>query len=153
MNVTAIKKIQDYETDMSEEYLLLSLVSYLKYYPPYTKYIQNTFSDLLDKKLKFPKIIFSQKTFNFEPNLKFEELNNKISQINKDKKTTKTKKEIKVEKLKDNSKSVKGSLSELLENSEKTNSNSLFDEQNKSKDNKIIETKLIDTLNNELSIN
>jgi hypothetical protein len=95
LNVTAIKKIQDYETDMREENLLLCLLSDLKYYPPYTKYIQNTFSDLLDKKLKFPKIIVSQKTFNFEPNLKFEELNNKITQINKDKKSTKTKKKLK----------------------------------------------------------
>ena len=94
-NITAIKKIQDYDKDMSEEYLLLSLLSELKYYPPYTKYIQNTFSDLLDKKFKFSTIIFSTKTFNFEPNQKFEELNNKITQINKDKKSTKTKKKLK----------------------------------------------------------
>ena len=153
LNIGTIKKIPDSDPDMNDDYLLLSLLSNLKYFPPYSQYISTTFKTLLDEKFKFQENIFSQKPFNFDIDQKFNELNKKINQINQNKKLNKTKKEIKAEKLKDNSKSVKGSLSELFRNSEKTSSNSLIDQQNKSKENNIMENKVIDTLNNELSKN
>ena len=153
LNIGTIKKIPDSDPDMNDDYLLLSLLSNLKYFPPYSQYISTTFKTLLDEKFKFQENIFSQKPFNFDIDQKFNELNKKINQINQNKKLNKTKKEIKAEKLKDNSKSAKGSSSELFGNSEKTNSNSLIDQQNKSKENNIMENKVIDTLNNELSKN